>query len=191
MRRTLWALGAAALLFMATTARADDERRDTNLFLRGGVSTFTGELGALAAAGPSYGVTLNVQPYNLVGFEVGYEGSRNGVVGERASGRLVRNGVSAMVKVAPPFVERVKPFVAAGLGASVLSLRSGGQAQGNDVIQEVPLAAGLEFNSGRMTAGMRATYRALVGDALGNRIDPGGAPDGGLFDAAVTLGARF
>lgn len=191
MRQTIWTIGLTAFL-AAGVAAADDDEGDKNVFVKGGVSAFTGDLAAYSEAGPSYGVTLNLQPFNVVGIELGYEGSRNEIEDDRAQNGLVaRNGVSAMLKVAPPFIERVKPFVAAGLGASYLSVRNGAALYGNDYMQEIPLAAGIEFNAGMLTAGARGTYRVLIDEDFANEAEPTGDPEGGLFDATLTLGARF
>ena len=136
--------------------------------------------------------------------EEGGEGSRNAVPGAPGGGpgasALLRNGASGLLKVAPPLVERVRPFLGVGLGASYVSVQ--GEADGrysSDLMEEVPLAAGIEFTQGSFTAGLRATYRALIdqgfaaetpGAAARAAIEPsrGG---GGLLDASLTLGGRF
>ena len=191
-------LGLAVLVagLTAGAARAQDyydrygnehveRRREVNVFLKGGVGGYTGELANVAHAGPTYGLTVNLQPLNILGVEIGYEGSRNHLSGlSDASASVYRNGASALMKVAPPFLERIKPFVGAGLGASLASIH-GSAAYRNDLMEEVPLAAGLEFNSRSVTAGVRATYRLLVDEGFA------GPRNGGLFDASVTLGGRF
>ena len=71
---------------------------DLNVLLKGGVGDYTGALGTFTSTGPSWGATLNFQPYLFLGVELGYEGSRQLVddnrfaEGERPS--LTRRGGS-------------------------------------------------------------------------------------------------
>jgi hypothetical protein len=192
------AAGALALALTAAGAASAQERRegrrgDVNVFLRGGVGDYTGGLGEVTSTGPAWGVTLNVQPTTFLGFELGYEGSQNGVDDIRLleEPSLVRQGGSALLKVSPPFLTAVRPFVGAGLGLSYVDVR--GQAADlydSDTMQEVPLAAGIEFNSGALTAGFRTTYRVLLSEDWAEDARPD-ADAGGLLDASLTLGARF
>lgn len=192
------AAGALALALTAAGAASAQERRegrrgDVNVFLRGGVGDYTGGLGELTSTGPAWGVTLNVQPTTFLGLELGYEGSQNGVEDVRLleEPSLVRQGGSALLKVSPPFLTAVRPFVGAGLGLSYVDVR--GQAADlydSDTMQEVPLAAGIEFNSGAITAGFRTTYRVLLSEDWAEDARPD-TDAGGLLDASLTLGARF
>ncbi|NVJ08240.1 hypothetical protein HUW63_23735 [Myxococcus sp. AM001] len=184
---TLGAAGSAA-----AQERRDGKRGDVNVFLRGGVGDYTGGLGDLTSTGPAWGVTLNLQPTTFLGFEVGYEGSRNGLTDSRLLEQpsLVRQGGSALVKVSPPFLTTVRPFVGAGLGVSHLNIRGPVEdLYQSDTVPEVPLAAGVEFNRGVLTAGLRTTYRVLLSEGWAD----GAVEDtnGGLLDASLTLGARF
>ncbi len=188
-----WAILAGVLVAGTASAQSRyrrDERKDVNVFLKGGVGTYTGPLAGLSDAGPSWGLTVNLQPLNILGVEIGYEGARNRVndIGAASETSVLRNGVSGMVKIAPPFIETIKPFVGAGLGASYVGVTgdNAGRLYRNDFMEEVPLAAGLEFNSRSVTAGVRATYRILVDESWA-----GSANQGGLFDTTVTLGGRF
>jgi hypothetical protein len=52
------ALGAAG----TAAAQQEPQRGKVNVFLRGGVGNYTGELGESFEVGPSWGLTLNVQP---------------------------------------------------------------------------------------------------------------------------------
>jgi hypothetical protein len=185
---TVLVLGLGA----AGTALAQENRRgDLNVFLRGGVSDYTGDIGRDVQSGPAWGLTVNVQPTRIFGFELGYEGSKNDIDNELLpDASLTRHGGSGLVKIAPPLMERVKPFVAAGLGASYISVNGGQGLYASDLVEEVPVAAGIEFNSGAVTAGLRATYRLLVDESFARGSAPGN-PQGGLFDASFTLGGRF
>jgi len=191
--------GALALALAAAGTASAQERKpgkqgDVNVFLRGGLGDYTGGLGDLTSTGPAWGLTLNVQPTTFIGFELGYEGSQNGVDDVRLleEPSLVRQGGSALLKVSPPFLTAIRPFVGAGLGLSYVDVRgnTGAGLYGSDTMQEVPLAAGIEFNSGGLTAGFRTTYRVLLNEGWAEEalVEE---DEGGLLDASLTLGARF
>jgi hypothetical protein len=162
-----------------------------NVFLSGGVSDYTGSVGNDVNAGPSWGLTLNLQPTHILGFELGYDGSRNTISnGVLPDASLTRHGATGLVKLAPPLLEVVKPFVGAGLGASYVSAHGGLGMYDSDLMEEVPLAAGIEFNKGSITAGLRGTYRLLLDERFAT--DPTlSNTDGGILDASLTLGGRF
>lgn len=199
-RQGIAVLGFVLALASAGTAAADEEpqrgsveeepqRGGVNVFLRGGAGNYTGDLGDNVNVGPTWGLTLDIQPLRFVGFELGYEGSRNTAKTELLDISLTRHGGSGLVKVLLPLFNAVKPFVGVGLGISNVSI--GGDPGGafeSDVVAELPLAAGFEFNSGALTAGARATYRLLLDENLGRQVDD---PQGGFFDVALTLGVRF
>ncbi|CAM3666658.1 outer membrane beta-barrel protein [Corallococcus sp. ZKHCc1 1396] len=192
LRRTLQCGALLFPLLGAGSALAEKKQGDVNVFLKGGVGDYTGALGELSSTGPQWGLTLNVQPTTFLGLEVGYEGSQNKVSDTRLfdGPSLVRNGGSALIKVSPPFLTAVRPFAGVGLGLSYVDVRGAGAGlYDSDLMEEVPLAVGLEFNTGGLTAGVRGTYRVLIdqdfADAAAN--DDGG----GLMDASLTLGARF
>jgi hypothetical protein len=172
-------------------ARDGDPRGAVKVFLSGGVSDYTGEVGDDIDTGPAWGLTVNVQPTNILGFELGYTGSRNTVESDLLpDAALTRNGATGLIKLAPPFIDVVKPFVGAGLGASYISASGGAGLYDSDLVEEVPVAAGIEFNKGGLTAGLRATYRLLVDESFAADTTTGN-PQGGLFDASLTLGGRF
>lgn len=180
---------------VAGTAMAQDRQGDVNVFVNGGVGGYTGDLGELSATGPTWGATLNLQPYKMLGFEVGYEGSKNDVTDDRfraaEAPSFIRHGATSLVKVSPPF-EKIRPFVGAGLGVSYVYVRGAGTGEtySSDLMQQVPLAAGLEFNSGALTAGLRGTWRVLVDDNFADAAVPGDA-SGALVDGTLTVGGRF
>lgn len=194
MRNGLWLACAAALTIAGSAeARDDDRQGDFNVLLRGGVGDFTGELAEITDAGPTWGLTVNVQPWNILGYEITYDGSRNLIDDSRLANQpaVTRHGLAGVLRIAPPFIEKVRPFLGIGLGATMLRVTE--EADGlyrNDLMEEVPMVAGLEFNTGAVTAGLRASYRWLVDESF---ADPSvtGNPEGGYLDAGVTLGARF
>ncbi|MBN8227419.1 outer membrane beta-barrel protein [Corallococcus macrosporus] len=182
-----------AVVLGAGPALAQKKQGDVNVFLRGGIGDYTGDLGDLSSTGPLWGLTLNLQPTTFLGFEVGYEGSQNKVADTRLfdAPSLVRNGGSALVKVSPPFLTAVRPFAGVGLGLSYVDVRGAGAGlYDSDLMEEVPLAVGLEFNTGGLTAGVRGTYRVLIDQDFADATSTDDA-GGGLMDASLTLGARF
>lgn len=186
---------AAALGVCGAAHAADEEDRqgDVNVFVKGGLSSFTGGLAEVTGAGPAWGAALNLQPFNVVGFEVGYDGSKYDLDDARAgsSAQLTRHGATGLIRFGFPFIERIRPFAATGLGASYV--RVAGDASGlyrNDLIEEVPVVAGIEFNTGALTAGVRGTYRFLFDERVADQARSD-ADNGGLFDAAFTVGGRF
>ena len=190
-RQSVAVLGFVLALAFASTATAEEERRREkgSVFLRGGAGNYTGDLGDNVKVGPTWGLTLNLAPLRFLSFELSYEGARNIAKSALFDISLTRHGGSGLVKLSVPFFEAVKPFVGVGLGISNISI--GGDLRGvfeSDVVEEVPLALGIEFNSGALTAGARATYRLLLDQNLANQIDN---PKGGFFDVALTLGTRF
>jgi hypothetical protein len=188
----------AAALLAGGSARSvgASTQGDLNVFVKGGLGDYTGGLGDFSSTGPTWGATLNFQPYYFLGVELGYEGSRQEVDDNRFDGleppSLTRHGGSTLIKLSPPFLEKVRPFVGVGLGASQVTVS--GEANGlynSDFMEEVPMAAGLEFNAGAFTAGVRTTYRLLLNEGFADAALAEDGPSGGLFDAALTVGARF
>ncbi len=156
------------------------------LTVRGGVTSYTGDLGDATDPGAFLGIQADARPVNGIGVELGYEGSRNGLEGD-GDGALWRHNVGLLAKVGPD-INDWRPFVGAGFGVSYLNPNDeAGLALGTDtdVVTEVPLAAGVEYKLGDVTAGARATYR-LIGDEELGLVD-----QGNLFTAGITLGGRF
>ena len=190
-RHAMAVLGLVAGLGMAGSAAAEeDPSGKVKVFLRGGAGNYTGNLGEIANVGPSWGVTLNLQPLRFLGFEVGYEGARNSISNAGIFDlALTRHGANALAKLSLPFFEAVRPFVGAGIGGSYVL--ADGTLVGNyqsRLIGEVPLALGIEFNVNRLTAGLRGTYRLLLSESLSDQVDD---PSGGYLDVVATLGLRF
>lgn len=186
------ALVGVLCAFGVATA-AEKKQGDVNVLLEAGVGDYTGGLSNYTSAGPSWGVIVNLQPSNVIGWEIGYAGSRNMLETDVAgiSPALTRNGAHGMVKLGLPFIEKVKPFAGVGFGASYASVsEEGGGLYQSDFMEEIPFAAGLEFNTGALTAGVRASYHWLIDEGF---ADPAalGNPEGGFMDATLNIGARF
>ena len=175
--------------------RTEAKRGDFNVFLRGGVGGYTGDLEDVTATGPAWGLTLNVQPTNFLGFELGYDGSRNGVERRPRCWTVLRSSATAaaaLLKVALPFIEKVKPFVGAGLGVSYVDVSGdaagplpnrhdgGGPAGGRRRVQQ------RRHHRGRPRHATAAGGRGLRGPRQ-RRTTPRAA----CFDVTATLGGRF
>src|SRR6187401_1803721 len=96
-RGGLRAMALVLGLGAAGTALAQDEgpTGKVKVFLKGGVSEYTGDVGDGVDTGPAWGLTVNVQPMRMLGFELGYEGSHNGVASDLLpDASLTRNGAS-------------------------------------------------------------------------------------------------
>ncbi len=163
--------------------------------LTGGVSNYTGQLGASSVAGPVIGVQVGSTWRGLVGYELGYEASRNPIDDSRVGDNeaIQRHNLSAFAKVGPT-LGVAHPFVGAGLGASYVNVTDGADDSGlyrNDFLQEVPLGVGVEANVGALQAGVRGTYRVLFNDEFQEPTPASDNPSGGLLSAQLTLGGTF
>ncbi len=186
---------AAALLaapaFAQETVEEREDRTDfraTGLTVRSGITAFTGELGGQTNVGGFIGIEADAQPLPLVGVELGYEGSANGFE-ESGTGTLWRHNVGTLAKLGPIVDDRWQPFVGAGFGVSYIDPTGEADVRtfDNDWVFEVPLAAGIEYRFSGVTAGARATYRIVDGEACA----PGDVDEGNLFTAGFSLGGRF
>lgn len=195
-----WRVGVAAVLaLLAAPALAQDEEAGVaaderrgpgfdslGVAVRGGFSSYTGSLGGVSNAGAFLGVQADVQALRWAGVELGYEGSFNNLVGGNESGSLWRHNVGALAKVGP-VINSVRPFLGAGFGVSYIDPTQEAEVLGydGDVVSEVPLAVGVDYQLGDLMVGARATYRLLGGE------DFGPVDDGNLFNAGISLGGRF
>jgi Outer membrane protein beta-barrel domain len=193
----LCAVAAAALLAAPALAQDDiyDEdfydddaglTNDIGVTVLGGLNTYTGDIGDATGAGAFLGVQADSRPYDLVGVELGYQGSRNPF--EDIDGALWRHNVGALAKVGPQLGQNdnLRPFVGAGIGVSVLNPSEDAEfLYDTDFVTEVPLAAGVEYDFGGIVAGARATYRLVGGEDLG--LDE----DGNLVNFGLQVGGNF
>jgi hypothetical protein len=203
-------MAAAALLGFATAGAAlaqgldaSEVNRDIIEFqepqgydvqVRAGVGGFLGGVGELTGVGPVWGVQVEVDPANIMGLELAYEGSRTPITDERvADGEAIwRNGLSGAAKLFAPGFETWRPFAGAGLGFAYLNPSDGAEdLYQNDFVAEIPVMLGIELNTpGGFTAGLRGTYRFTLGEEVAD-LAAAGSPGGGLLSAAATLGGRF
>lgn len=194
------ALAGACLVAAPALAQGEGkERPRLDLRLNGGIADYTGNLGATTQMGALYGVTVGTQApgmMGLVGAEAGYEGSSNSVVGD-GTGTVVRHNLNGLLKLGPMLSVRekdtVKPFVGAGIGVSYVNPTDEAEAVGlrKDWLAEIPLAAGVEYRMGNLTAGVRGTYRVLAFDEFAEPTPEANNPSGGLASGSLTLGGVF
>lgn len=184
---------------IVTPADEPEEIPAFDVKLKGGAAGYTGEMGDSTAVGPLFGVVasvdaaqargLNVTPNLRV--EAAYEGNTNPVSDDFGEGTVWRHNVSTLAK-AGVRVGRFDPFVGVGVGASYVNVTEEAEDAGfrNDFIAEMPLAAGLEYRFGTLSAGARATYRPMFGEEFTENVGAEGS-SGGLLSGSVTLGGRF
>jgi hypothetical protein len=161
--------------------------RDFGMSVRGGLSSYTGELGEDTGAGAFLGIQAESRPMDLVGVELGYEGARNPFE-DIEGGALWRHNVGALAKVGPRLGQNdnLRPFVGAGFGVSLINPSDDAEIlYDNDIVTEVPLAAGVDYKFGDITAGARATYRFLGAQ------DQGLDQTGNAVNFGVNLGGSF
>jgi hypothetical protein len=161
-----------------------------------GVAGFTGPLGDQLNAGPTWGVRAGRQMYGLFGLEAGYSGNRASVASPLAPANgaaLTRHGLDVLAKAGPRLDNGLRPFGGVGLGVALVNPNDAADTiYTNGFMAEVPLAAGVEYDIGNITAGVRADYRFLHGEnwALLAANAPG-QDEGSLLSGLLTVGGRF
>jgi opacity protein-like surface antigen len=208
MKKTIWtaALAAAALVAGPAMAQVDatevDGQKMTqpvedlgryNVAAQAGIGSFVGGgIGTDTGVGPLWGVKLEGPLARSFGWEVGYEGSRTPVSGVVDGSALWRHGLNGMAKVYAPMGQsaEIRPFAGAGIGASHVTAGVGtGEGYQNDLMGEIPLGAGIEYNAATngLTAGIRGTYRVLLDQNIASNADSGG----GMLGGSLVVGGQF
>jgi opacity protein-like surface antigen len=204
----LVALCTAGSAFAAIDAADVGDRLNFNpdetkvgLDVRLGVGGLTGDLGARTVPGPLIGITAGAQPWRLVGIEAGVEGQRLPIDDDRVGDdqALYRYNLGVLAKAGPLFMQdKMRPYVGVGVGVSYLNATDEADTlYENDVLAEVPLAAGLDYQfTDNIFAGARASYRVLIGDEFADTasvtLDPtDDNPDGNLLNFGLMVGGRF
>jgi hypothetical protein len=204
IRSVMGSLAAAAVLLAGPALAVEAERVDEELDfdarrakvgmdVKVGLGSMTGDLADEVGTGPLLGIAADAQPWRGLGIEVGYEGQRlpleNDLLGDDEA--LYRHNLGLMAKAGPLIDQKWRPFVGAGVGLSYLNVTDGADTlYDNDVVSEVPIAAGIDYNFGNIFAGARATYRLMYGEGFADDINLDDA-EGNLFNASITLGGRF
>lgn len=216
-RLTKWVGGTTAALVLgisgAALAQEQDDKEGTDasrvgerlgfneaatpvgVDVRAGLEGFTGDLAGRTRVGPSLGITADAQPFSLVGVEVGYEGARLPIDDGRVpDGEAIwRHALTGLAKVGPLIQDRYRPYVGAGFGVGYHNASEGAEdVYDNDFTTEVPVAAGLDYELGsNFSAGVRGTYRWLMGENITDSADQVGNAEGGVLSGMLTLGGRF
>ncbi len=165
-------------------------RADSKVLLKGGLGIVTSDLNKVTSVGPVWGLIFNVQPIQLIGIELGYEGSRNALSDPSvpASTGLLRNGAFGLAKVGLPLVPIVHPFVGAGVGVGYVVIQGqSSTAYDNGFTLEVPIAAGVEIDLLALSVGARATYHHFLTQQFVKNPNVGV----GIFDVEATIGLSF
>jgi opacity protein-like surface antigen len=194
MTRHAFRAGTLAAALLATPALAENTDPSlqpapgfgaSGVTVHSGLTSYTGPLGGETNLGAFLDFQAEVPLLPGLGLEAGYEGSANGFTATNV-GALWRHNVGAVAKLGPTLGGHWKPFVGAGLGISYI-YTNGAEDERNGFVPELPLAAGVEYRFSGVTAGARASYRIIGGEAFTS----GPSYEGDLLTAGVSLGARF
>lgn len=176
---------AAAILLASSPALS---RPRLSVGAEVGVAGYTGALGEAVRRGGSWGLRAQAAVASPFSLGLAYEGSANRVQGFEgpAAPQLARHAWLAFVRLEPEG-GLVAPFLEAGLGAASLRAVRGapGPVLRDDWVLEIPAGAGLRIQAAGLSAGLRLTWRRLVG----NQLLAGGGGD--LVGTSLVLGARF
>ncbi|NOK38374.1 hypothetical protein D7W79_31050 [Corallococcus exercitus] len=173
---------------------ASNENLAPGLDVGVGFGGYTGKLGNETGVGGLFNITANAQPWEYIGLEFGYEGQNIPIDDARVLGgnHIWRNNGSGLAKLGPFIDNKWHPFVGAGFGLSFLHASQGSRPiYGNDWQVEWPLAAGIEYRMGHLSAGVRGTYRLVGGEDLTTIPGTTDEAKGSLFNGNLTVGGRF
>jgi opacity protein-like surface antigen len=195
----LLGLAGPALAIEATdvSERVGAQEVGADLFV--GLGALTGDAGERTITGGLLGVAASAWPNELLGVEASLEGQRLPIDDPRLledEQALYRWNGGLLAKAGPMLLEEtLRPYLGAGFGLSYINPTDGAEViYRNDWVGEVPLTAGAEYHfTKNIRAGLRATYRLLIGDEFAPNPDDltQERAEGSLFNASVTLGGRF
>ncbi len=180
----LGGLAAAAVLFWAQGAFA---LSGVQVSANAGAGNFARDFSSNTGAGAAYGATVAVQPYDLIGVELAYDGLTAGNNSPLAvDSRFVANGVKGALKLnlAPGAIE---PYLLGGAGYYRLGSTGTAPGFGTANAFAVPLAAGVNAHiSDTWLIGARFTYDLMFHT---QDLRPGNPTNADLYTAMIHLGA--
>jgi hypothetical protein len=194
------ALAAVEATQVSRELNLENQPTTVGLDVRVGLGALQGDIGRETSTGPLLGITAAAQIGPVLGVEAGYEGQRLPIdsVLVPSGEALYRHNLTVGAKAGPLIEKHWRPFIGAGLGLSYVHPTGGAQPLfSNDIVEEVPLSAGLDYNFGQavtthggLFAGARATYRLMFGEGFADAALPN-ANGGNLLNASLSVGGRF
>ena len=162
------------------------DRSGLYVLIGGGVQGYTGDLGDALNLGPMAGVYVGLQPFPMIGLELGYTGGlHNFELDLRDGPDFIRHGAQAAVTVGVP-LGAVKPYALGGIGVDFNTLRGTDLFEGEtDTGGFVPVGAGLLFATGNFNVDARFTYHVLFDEAS---FDADQTTGGGRYQAQLSVG---
>jgi len=168
------------------TRDSGPDRSGLYLLIGGGIQGYTGDQGDFLNMGPMAGLYLGLQPFPMIGLELGYTGGlHNFEVDLRDGPDFIRHGAQAAVTLGVPLAA-VKPYALAGIGVDFNTLRATELTESNtDTGGFVPLGAGVMFTSGSFLVDARFVYHVLFDEAS---FEADQDTSGGRYQAQLSLG---
>ena len=185
-----------------------EQKPDMNgvtVLLGGGVEGYTGSLAPRIAPGPTYGVSVQFRPSNILGIELGYSGAvselRDSVTGGTSASSgpdIIRNGGRALATVGLTDTQ-VQPYVLAGVGIEHFDVRGGASRFGfkSDTAGEIPVGIGFRTQVGAFTADLRGDYSVPFDQDIAPGVETQRTVAGvdtsnaGRYQGELRIGANF
>jgi hypothetical protein len=174
-----------------TTAPGPDHT-GVYVLLGGGIQEYTGDLGDALNLAPMAGLFIGLQPFPIIGFELGYTaGFHNFALNLRDGPDFIRHGPQVAVTLGVP-LGGIKPYALAGIGVDFATLRGTDlpiATEGNtETGGFVPVGAGVMFLAGPVTVDARFSYHVLFEEASFEADQETG---GGRYQAQLSIGTAF
>lgn len=199
--KRLWMSAAAIAALASGTALADAQGDQTttvvvteepgapsitpknpvNVTLNGGIEGYSGNLASRLSPGPTYGVSIGVDPVRFLGGEIGYSGAVNEVAKKVTGGAsansgpdLMRNGGYVILKPGWTFPtgtdesSSVRPYFLGGYGLDQYDPhgRTGSFGFRSETVSNVPMGAGVQMRAGGFMADARFNYAYQFGNSF-------------------------
>lgn len=170
------------------------ERPDLTVAITVGLDAYTSHLGGVMMNGVGYGIRVGGRFWESVGLDLEYSGTRAGVEREWApqnGAAVYRNALDVVVTGGRTFDSGIRPY--GGIGFGVGRFNPNGFAEptfNSDWFSEVPLVAGIDYQAGPLFAGVRGTWRFLMGEEFANEAR-GIDATGNMLGLSLNVGGRF